>query len=89
MEEYKLIKNFENYSISNLGNIKINNTKKILKQSNNIHGYKKVYLNGKNLGVHRLIAETLHHLMTQNILNDFVSHLQILSPAIYWIFYPN
>ena len=26
MEEYKLIKNFENYSVSNLGNIKNNDT---------------------------------------------------------------
>ena len=34
MEEYKLIKNFENYSVSNLGNVKNNNTNKILKQHN-------------------------------------------------------
>ena len=29
MEEYKLIKNFENYSVSNLGNIKNNDTNEI------------------------------------------------------------
>ena len=57
MEEYKLIKNFENYSVSNIGNVKNNNTNKILKQCNN-NGYKKVYLNGKYLSVHRLVAET-------------------------------
>ena len=56
MEEYKLIKNFENYSVSNLGNVKNNNTNKILKQ-NNSYGYKRVYLNGKYLRVHRLVAE--------------------------------
>ena len=56
MEEYKLIKNFENYSVSNLGNIKNNNTNKILKQYN-FQGYKRVHLNGKYLRVHRLVAE--------------------------------
>lgn len=56
MEEYKLIKNFENYSVSNLGNVKNNNTNKILKQHNS-HGYKLVHLNGKYLRVHRLVAE--------------------------------
>ncbi len=34
MEEYKLIKNFESYSISNLGNVKNNNTNKIHTQKN-------------------------------------------------------
>jgi hypothetical protein len=56
MEEYKLIKNFENYSVSNLGNVKNNNTNKILKQRNN-QGYKLVHLNSKYLRVHRLVAE--------------------------------
>ena len=56
MEEYKLIKNFESYSVSNLGNIKNNNTNKILKQYNN-NVYKRVHLNGKCLRVHRLVAE--------------------------------
>ena len=56
MEEYKLIKNFESYSVSNLGNIKNNNTNKILKQ-HNCQGYKLVSLNGKHLKVHRLVAE--------------------------------
>ena len=56
MEEYKLIKNFENYSVSNLGNVKNNDTNKILKQ-NNSHGYQLVHLNGKYLRVHRLVAE--------------------------------
>ena len=56
MEEYKLIKNFENYSVSNLGNVKNNNTNKIIKQYNN-QGYKQIHLNGKSLRVHRLVAE--------------------------------
>ena len=56
MEEYKLIKNFENYSVSNLGNIKNNDTNEITKQYNS-QGYKRVFLNGKNKRVHRLVAE--------------------------------
>ena len=56
MEEYKLIKNFENYSVSNLGNVKNNNTNKIIKRYNN-KGYKQIHLNGKSLRVHRLVAE--------------------------------
>ena len=42
MEDY----NFENYSVSNLGYVKNNNTNKILKQYKS-HGYKLVHLNGK------------------------------------------
>ncbi len=56
MEEYKLIKNFESYSISNLGNVKKNDTNKILKQYNS-HGYKRISLNGIHQSVHRLVAE--------------------------------
>ena len=56
MEEYKLIKNFESYSVSNLGNVKNNNTNKILKQYNS-HGYKRVSLNRIYQSVHRLVAE--------------------------------
>ena len=56
MEEYKLIKNFESYSISNLGNVKNNDTNKILKQYN-FQGYKIIHLKDKHLRVHRLVAE--------------------------------
>ena len=56
MEEYKLIKNFENYSVSNIGNVKTNDTNEIIKQYN-YHGYKLVHLNGKSFRVHRLVTE--------------------------------
>ena len=56
MEEYKLIKHFESYSVSNLGNVKNNVTNKILKQYTN-QGYKYIHLNGKYKKVHRLVAE--------------------------------
>jgi hypothetical protein len=57
MEEYKIIKNFENFSVSNLGNVKNNIKNKILKQYTNKGGYKTVCILGKNKLVHRLVAE--------------------------------
>ena len=57
MEEFKIIKNCVNYSVSNIGNVKNNNSNRLFKQSYNNHGDKKVCLNGKHLQVHRLVAE--------------------------------
>jgi hypothetical protein len=62
MEEYKIIEGFENYSISNFGNVKINKTGKIIKPILNQCGYCRIYLykNGKRktFSVHRLVALT-------------------------------
>ena len=60
-EQYKIIKGYSNYEISNFGNIRNVKTGRILKQCN-IKGYKKIELindNGKGIThrVHRLIAE--------------------------------
>jgi hypothetical protein len=59
MEEiYKVIKGFENYSVSNLGNVINNKTDEILKASlDRDEGYKKVALHRKTFRVHRLVAE--------------------------------
>jgi hypothetical protein len=60
MEEFKIIKDFPNYSVSNYGNVKNNTTDKILSQPINTQGYAVARLcaNGKsqNHKVHRLIA---------------------------------
>jgi hypothetical protein len=56
MEEFKIITGFENYSISNLGNVINNKTNRILKPGINGNGYKHVILNKKNHRVHRLVA---------------------------------
>jgi hypothetical protein len=78
MEEFRTIKGFENYQISNLGNVKNINTAKILKTRINNNGYYHTGLrdNGKtrdNL-VHRMIAEAF----IQNPLNkpcvDHIDH---------------
>ena len=43
-EEFRVIKDYENYSVSNFGNVKNNTTGKILKPSNSSNGYYKVNL---------------------------------------------
>ncbi len=58
MEEYRVIKGYENYSVSNFGNVMNNVSGKILKASLDRYGYKIVGLNGKKWKVHRLVAET-------------------------------
>ena len=64
MEEYKIIKDFENYSVSNFGNIRNNKTGRILKPG--IHnGYYQVILSidGKHFTktIHKLVAEYFIH----------------------------
>ncbi len=59
MEEFRIVKDYPNYSVSNFGNVKKNQTGKIIipRYSN---GYSQVELwnndNGKVFGVHRLVA---------------------------------
>jgi Tol biopolymer transport system component len=62
METYKIIKNLENYSISNWGNVKNNRTGMVLKFRdcfgyNRIRFYNKDKKQGQNIYVHRLVAE--------------------------------
>lgn len=60
MEEYKIIDEYPQYSVSNLGNIKHNKTKKILKKNVDRYGYYYVILsnNGvkKFFRIHRLVG---------------------------------
>ena len=62
MEEYKIIKDFENYSVSNLGNIKNNKTDRILKPQIDTQGYYKVNLCKDRISftknIHKLVAES-------------------------------
>ena len=54
------VENYENYFISNFGNVKNNKTNKIMKQCNHRQGYKKIGLtkngNRKMFLIHRLVA---------------------------------
>ena len=60
MEEFRVIKGFENYSVSNLGNVKNNSTGRILKPEIRSRYYSiNVWKNGNNkkCKIHRLVAE--------------------------------
>lgn len=61
MEEWRYIKNYPNYMVSNLGRVKNIQTKKILKASLQSKGYLSVNLYKRNIGynktIHRLVAE--------------------------------
>lgn len=61
VEEYKDIQGYENYLISNLGNIKNKKTNKILStyKNHNNYVYVSLYKNGKSnkIRVHRLVGK--------------------------------
>lgn len=56
MEQWKIIKDYPNYSVSNYGRVRNDLTCKILKQNLNSSGYYRVSLKRKHLFVHRLVA---------------------------------
>ena len=62
MEQWKVIKGFENYLVSSLGNVKTINgkLKKVVYDSKNDYGYVELWKNnkGKKFRIHRLVAET-------------------------------
>jgi hypothetical protein len=59
-EEYRQIEGYDNYSVSNLGNVRNDKTGKIKKTSLNSHGYLHIKLSkedeGKTYKIHRLVA---------------------------------
>jgi hypothetical protein len=55
MEEFKIINDNSNYSISNYGNVKNNITNRILKKYN-YNDYERVKLKNKDYKIHRLVA---------------------------------
>ena len=61
-ETFRIIKGFENYSVSNLGNVMNNKTGKILKPGLNDHGYYNVNLYKDIIPfskrIHKLVGET-------------------------------
>lgn len=62
IEEWKILQNYKNYSVSNFGNIKNNKTNRILKQSFNKQNYAYVWVKNndnvwKQVRIHRLVAQ--------------------------------
>jgi hypothetical protein len=62
LEEYKIISDFDNYEVSNYGNVKNIKTNRILKKNVDVNGYYTVHLSKKNIAtikrIHRLVCET-------------------------------
>ena len=62
MEQWKVVKGFENYLVSSLGNVKTINgkLKKVVYDSKNDYGYVELWKNNKvkKFRIHRLVAET-------------------------------
>ena len=56
MEEFRTIVDYPNYSVSNLGNIRNDKTKKILKASIDSFGYCRVCLKKKAIRIHKLVG---------------------------------
>ena len=88
MEEWRIIKDFPNYSVSNFGNVKNNKTNRIMKL-NVKGGYYHISLNNDNckktLKVHRLVAlafienpenkPEVNHI-NKNKLDNFINNLE-------------
>ena len=75
-EEYKIIKGFENYSVSNFGNVMNNQTDRILKPGITSHGYFSVCLRsvGKTYTkiIHKLVSE---YFIANPYNKQFVDHI--------------
>ena len=56
METFRIIEGFENYSVSDHGNVKNNKTGRILKGAFDGRGYIRLTLDGKSKKIHRLVA---------------------------------
>lgn len=80
MEEYREIKGYERYSISNYGNVINNHTGKKLSQRISTNGYMRVnlrkgnilYEKPKTLAVHRLVAEAFIPIVQGK---DYINHI--------------
>lgn len=57
MENYKTIKNYKDYAVSDKGEIMNLTTVEILKKHNHPKGYDQVYFAGQTFLVHKLVAE--------------------------------
>ena len=94
MEEYKKIDGYDNYEISNQGNVRNTDTGRILKLRKNCGGYLDVHLSkngiGKKFTIHRLIGlyfipnpQNLREIdhIDQDKANNSITNLRWVSPS--------
>ena len=75
MEEFKNIIEFENYEISNLGNVRNKTTQKILKPRVR-NGYKELQISKNSKSFHKTIHRLIAEAFIENIENKpFVEHI--------------
>jgi len=67
------IKYNENYSVSNLGRVRNNKTRRILRPRYDGKGYGRANLQGVDYRTHRLVAE--HFIPNNNLTKDQVNHI--------------
>jgi len=75
-EEFKTIKNFDNYLISNFGNVKNKKTNRILKPCINSKGYFDVILRKYNKNYHKVIHRLIGESFIENPYNKLcIDHI--------------
>lgn len=78
MEEWKVIKGYENYSISNLGRVRNDITNKILKPYKNRSGYLRIMFNRhsnmKQLFIHHLVWDNFVGIDRSGLVIDHISN---------------
>ena len=76
METYKIIEGFENYSVSDHGNVKNNETARILKKSITQQGYIRIGMQLNNKQYKKLVHVLVARAFTPNLENKkFVDHI--------------
>jgi len=68
-EEYKTIRDYDNYVVSNFGNVKNTKTNKFLKPQVDMHGYYTVDLYNNNKRKHKKIHRLVIEAFIENIFN--------------------
>lgn len=81
-EEYRTIKEFPRYAISNLGNVKNINTGHVISQRKATNGYMRVNLRYGNKKYERAKTRSVHRLVAEHFLNkvngkDYVNHIDL------------